>query len=83
MSESTYLKQPGGQLEQAVLSHPPDQIVLCSVVKAELWHGARKYERTDRRLAVLQRLFTQFRSLPFDDAAAWHYGTIRHKLELP
>lgn len=30
------LKQPGGQLEQAVLNHRPDQILLCSIVKAEL-----------------------------------------------
>jgi tRNA(fMet)-specific endonuclease VapC len=75
------LKQPGGQLEQTVLSHPPDQILLCSVVKAELWHGAHKYGRTDRRLAVLAKLFAGLVSLPFDDAAAWHYAEIRHQLE--
>lgn len=75
------LKRPGGKLEQTVLSHPPDQILLCSVVKAELWHGAHKYEKTDRRLAVLAKLFAGLVSLPFDDAAAWHYADIRHHLE--
>ena len=74
-------KQPGGALERTVLSHSPDQIVLCSVVKAELWHGAQKYERTDRRLAVLNTLFASFVSFPFDDDAAAQYGTIRHELE--
>jgi len=75
------LKQPGGRLEQTVLSHPPDHILLCSVVKAELWHGAHKYGRTDRRLAVLAKLFAGLVSLPFDDDAAWHYADIRHQLE--
>lgn len=76
------LKQPGGKLEQAILSHPPDHISLCSVVKAELWHGAQKYGRTDRRMSALAELFAGFTSLPFDDKAAWHYAEIRHQLEL-
>lgn len=75
------LKRPGGSLEQTVVSHPPDEILLCSIVKAELWHGAQKYERRDRRLAVLAKLFAAFVSLPFDDDAAWHYAGIRHQLE--
>ena len=76
------LKKPGGMLEQKLLSHSPDQIILCSVVKAELWHGAHKYGRTDRRLAALEELFAAFVSLPFDDAAAWHYADIRHEFEV-
>lgn len=76
------LKQPGERLDQIVLSHPPDQILLCAVVKAELWHGAHKYARTDRRLAVLDKLFDKLISLPFDDDAAWHYAEIRHQLEI-
>ncbi len=76
------LKQPGDILEQRFLSHPPSQIILCSVVKAELWHGAYKYGRTDQRLAALGKLFAAFVSLPFDDAAAWYYAGIRHELEV-
>ncbi len=75
------LKQRGGRLEQAMLSCPPSQILLCSVVKAELWHGAHKYARTDRRPAALGELFANFTSLPFDDDAARHYAEIRHHLE--
>ncbi|QDU58086.1 type II toxin-antitoxin system VapC family toxin [Aeoliella mucimassa] len=75
------LKQPGSLLERKVLSHSPDQILLCSIVKAELWHGAQKYGRTDRRLSLLDKLFAQFASLPFDDEAARHYADIRHQLE--
>jgi tRNA(fMet)-specific endonuclease VapC len=76
------LKNSGGKLEQMVLNHPPDQILLCSVLKAELWHGAHKYANTARRLKNLEKLFAGFRSLPFDDKSAWHYGGIRHQLEV-
>jgi tRNA(fMet)-specific endonuclease VapC len=75
------LKRPGGDLEQNMLSHPPEEILFCSIVKGELWHGAHKYEKTKRRLAVLAKLFAGFVSLPFDDDAAWHYSEIRHHLE--
>jgi tRNA(fMet)-specific endonuclease VapC len=61
------LKKPGCSLKQAVVSHPPGEILLCSVVKGELWHGAHKYERTYLRLAALAKLFAAFESLPFDD----------------
>ncbi len=76
------LKAPGGPLEQRLLSQRPDEIRICSVIKAELWHGAYKYQRTDRRMQALARLFAGFLSLPFNDDAAWHYGDIRHQLEV-
>ena len=58
------------------------EVFLCSVVKAELWHGAQKYGNRERRLAVLEQLFSGYISLHFDDEAARHYGDIRHELEL-
>ena len=75
------LKQPAGRLEQKLLSRPPSQIALCSIVKAELWHGANKYLRRDRRMAALDTLFSSFVSFPFDDDAAPQYADIRHQLE--
>jgi tRNA(fMet)-specific endonuclease VapC len=76
-----HLKNPGGPIEARLNQLSPTDILLCSVVKAELWHGALKYERRERRLLALQNLFQPFVSLPFDDAAARHYGEIRHELE--
>ena len=38
------LKRPGGTLGEAVVSHPPDEILLCSVVKGELWQAPRSTE---------------------------------------
>ena len=77
-----HLKNPGGPIEQRLNGVSPSEILLCSVVKAELWHGAHKYERRERRLIALQNLFQPFVSLPFDDEAARRYGAIRHELEM-
>ncbi len=76
-----HLKNPGGPVEQRLNRVSPSEILLCAVVKAELWHGAHKYERRERRLVALHNLFQPFVSLPFDDAAAHHYATVRHNLE--
>lgn len=75
------LKNPGGQLDARVRSHLTAEVFLCSVVKAELWHGAEKYGNRERRLRALEMLFAPFVSLPFDDEAARHYAEIRHQLE--
>jgi tRNA(fMet)-specific endonuclease VapC len=76
------LKNPGGKLAAKVQSQPVSEIFLCSVVKAELWHGAEKYGNRERRKRALDMLFKPFVSLPFDDAAARHYADIRHHLEI-
>ena len=76
------LKNPGGKLDAMVQSQPAPDILLCAVVKAELWHGAEKYGNRERRRLALDMLFAPFASLPFDDAAARHYAEIRHHLEV-
>ena len=76
-----HLKHPDGIIAQRLRSLKPADVFLCSVVKAELWHGAKKYERPDRRLVILAKLFEPFESLPFDDESAHHYADIRHHLE--
>jgi tRNA(fMet)-specific endonuclease VapC len=77
-----HLKEPGGPIEQRISRTRPIELRLCSVVKAELWHGAHKYERRERRLAALAAVFNHLTSLPFDDVAARHYADIRHHLEI-
>lgn len=59
----------------------PDSIAFCSIVKAELLHGAQRYGNRERRLALLHTLFTRHSSFPFDDQAAEIYGRLRHELE--
>ncbi len=59
----------------------PSEMCLCSLVKAELLFGARHSARVNDNLRLLDGFFSTFRSLPFDDVAAEHYGAIRHDLE--
>lgn len=61
--------------------HDSSEIRLCSVVKAELLHGAQKSSRVAENLELLKHFFTPFQSIPFDDASAEHYGQIRRDLE--
>lgn len=61
-------------------AHIPSQVVLCDVVKAELFYGAFKSARRDANLAVLESLFPEFKSLPFDSKAARLSGEIRADL---
>ncbi len=58
----------------------PAEIGLSSVVKAELLFGARKSSRVEENLQVLVRFFAPFRTFPFDDLCAEHYGSIRADL---
>ena len=59
----------------------PAEVVISSVSKAELYYGARKSERVEYNLGVLNRFFEPLRSLTFDDRAAEEYGVIRADLE--
>ena len=60
--------------------YSPNEIALCSVVKAELLFGALRSEQKESNLALLQKLFTPLQSFDFDDNAAEHYADIRAAL---
>lgn len=64
------------RLEQAGF----DQLALCSVVWAELLCGAQLSQQPAREVDRLHAAFLGWRRLPFDDAAAEHYGEIRARL---
>lgn len=54
---------------------------LCSIVKAELYHGAHRSQQAQSNLAKVENFVSQFVSLPFDDDAAREYGRLRADLE--
>lgn len=56
-------------------NHPQD-IVLCSMVKAELLRGALRSQRVELNLQRLEDFFAPLKSLPFDDTAADHYARL-------
>ena len=60
----------------------PDEVFLCSIVKAELIFGAKKSLHREKNEKKLKIFFHEFECLPFDDPAAECYGEIRSYLEL-
>lgn len=62
--------------------HEPVDILLCSVVKAELMYGAYHSSRPADNLRLLDSFFEPFISLPFDDTCCHVYGRIRSDLAL-
>lgn len=77
-----YLKNPNSSIHAELEHRAPSDIFTCSIVKAELLHGAQKYGIPERRIAIVHRILGPYRSLPFDDSAAARYADLRHQLEL-
>lgn len=75
-----YLNKRSPSILSRIASTNPDDIVVCSVVKAELFAGAVRTKRLESSLAAQKQFLGQFRSLPFDDDCAEMYGRIRAEL---
>lgn len=75
------LKKSDLSIVKKLKSLTPDQVGICSVVKAELLYGARKSQSVEKNLSLLSQFFEQLESLPFDDDATDFYGTQRSILE--
>ncbi len=76
-----FLNGTSDSVRQRMAAVKPQDLVLCSVVKGELFLGALKSERPKQNLKKLERFMAPFASLPFDDRAARIYGRIRARLE--
>ncbi len=75
-----YLTGRSTSVLQRLQATPLPNLVVCSVVKAEMYYGAMKSSSPFQTL-VRQRAFPdQFVSLPFDDQAAEVYGRERARL---
>jgi tRNA(fMet)-specific endonuclease VapC len=58
----------------------PGDVVLCSVVVAELQFGALRSQDVAKNWAQVQTFVAGFRSLPFEDRAAEVYARVRADL---
>jgi len=76
------LKNRSGNPAEKVAAKPASRVWICSVVEAELFHGAEKYGDPAKRREILNGFLAPFASLPFDSACVSHYARIRHHLEL-
>jgi tRNA(fMet)-specific endonuclease VapC len=75
-----FLNQRNSAISTRLAAVQRDEVVICQIVKAELYCGAYKSARREANLALLAKFFGQFVSLPFDDAAAEAYGRLRAEL---
>lgn len=76
-----YIKGKNLSLKQRMEDTLISDIAVCSVVKSELFYGSMKSVNPERNYALQQEFLEQFISLPFDDASAHIFGTIRAQLE--
>ena len=75
-----YLNGRAPTLMNRLDSADPSHIVVCSVVKAELFFGAAQSRNPAAALAKQQFFLSRFKSFPFDDQAAENYAIIRGDL---
>ena len=64
----------GSRIARHLANRNADDVVLCSVVRAELLFGALRSRDTAENYAKVGLFLSRFTSLPFDDAAAEIYG---------
>jgi tRNA(fMet)-specific endonuclease VapC len=76
-----YLKGLNLKLKQRLESQTLNNIVVCSVVKSELFYGAIKSKKSQENLLKQKIFLNKFISLPFDDQCTEIYGKIRTELE--
>jgi tRNA(fMet)-specific endonuclease VapC len=76
-----YLRQRNSAVVARITATPPGDIRPCSVVKAELYHGAHRSQQVQQNLLKVENFLRLFVSIPFEDDAAREYGRLRTDLE--
>lgn len=76
-----YLNGRSETIRQHLEAVEPQDIVMCSVVKAELFYGAIKSAKPAENLTRQLRFVNRFVSFPFNDEAAESYAQLRTWLE--
>lgn len=76
-----YLNGRYPKLKDKIMSTPPGQIFIPSVVMAELLFGAAKSKQKKDNLEKVERFLDPFEIKMFDDSAAYVYAKIRYDLE--
>ena len=69
------------EVRSRLLRVPAKDVVVCAIVRAELYAGASKSQTPIQTHARNNAFLLAFSSLPFDDHAVQYYGTLRSALE--
>ncbi len=76
-----YLRRRSQAILARIQACRPRDIRLCSIVLAELYHGAYRSPAPQDNLKLVDELADTFVCLPFDELAAERFGEIRTALE--
>lgn len=76
-----YMNGRSPKLVAKLRTIPAREIIVCSIVRAELAFGVAKSQTGESSLAKQQHFLKPYDSLPFDDHAVSYYGVIRATLE--
>jgi tRNA(fMet)-specific endonuclease VapC len=76
-----YLSGRSPAIRRKLPTIPAGQIVVCSVVRAELAYGVAKSNHPEASAEKHREFLAPYASLPFDDQAAAIYGRVRKVLE--
>jgi tRNA(fMet)-specific endonuclease VapC len=68
-------------IKTKLIATPPNEIVIPSVVKAELLFGAYKSKRPKETIEKVEKFLEPFEILPFDDLTSYMYAELRNKME--
>jgi tRNA(fMet)-specific endonuclease VapC len=75
-----YAQRGNAQVLQRMEQVGRDQIVLSSLVVAELAYGVEKSQHREPNRAALQNLLSTFHIHDWDESAAWIYAQHYHRL---
>jgi len=75
-----YLRYPQSPVRLRLAQHSPEEVALCTIVKAELYYGAYRSADPQANLQLLAQFFQPFVCLAYDDRSAEIYGSIRAAL---
>jgi tRNA(fMet)-specific endonuclease VapC len=77
-----HLNQRSAPVTERLQRVDEGDIVVCSIVKGELYLGAMKSQTPELTMRKQRAFAERFVSLPFDDDAALNYARIRADLEI-
>ena len=76
-----YINGRAPQLRDFIDTQSYADIAVSAITKGEMYYGSAKSQTPERSRAKQDDFLRHFDSLPFDDAAADEYGSIRAYLE--
>ena len=76
-----YLNGKYESIKRKIISTPPNQIIIPSLVKAELLLGVYKSKKRKENTEKLERFLEPFEIAPFFDLVTYVYAEIRNQVE--